>query len=311
MPSKRTTYDGALVEVKHAFGIHIYKEMGRFLASRQPNWWGSFGAEDMAKLMLLATCMHDARGYSYHSIIRALKPKLLIYSKALQHNVKLTREVLAAWGNKNIFLPTPDKLNASVRDLRMPAWMKDVRWWIDSTDIPLDRKKKFRSRKGSYWSGKLGRPAWRYMTLRDGSGRIRKMWGGYSPKTYDSEFMRIEQQFFKENLAGSAILADTHFFAARDHIRDPDILATPPPNCSVDLLTMRGFSTTTAEAEKKSADITSKRGVVETAYARTKGIFIPLAGGPHEKWREPETQLDFVVTWAFGVHNRLCDLLDK
>ncbi len=116
--------------------------------------------------------------------------------------------------------------------------------------------------------------------------------------------------FFKDNLAGTAILANTHFFAARDHIRDPDILATPPPNCGVDLLlTMRGFSTTTAEAEKKSKDITAKRGVVETAYARTKGIFISPCWRPTRE--VARTQLDFVVTWAFGVHNRLCDLRDQ
>ncbi len=48
-------------------------------------------------------------------------------------------------------------------------------------------------------------------------------------------------------------------------------------------LSARGPNADFAEAEKKSKDITAKRGVVETAYARTKGIFIPLAGGPHEK----------------------------
>lgn len=146
------------------------------------------------------------------------------------------------------------------------------------------------------------------MVLRDGTGKIRRLWGGYSPKTYDAEFMRTHRQWFREQLGGVAILADTHFFSACDYIRHPEILATPPKNAGVDLLRSRGFATTTKEAKKRSKKIKETRGVVEQVFAGIKHTFLPLAGGPYQVWREPETELDHVVTWACGVHNRQRDL---
>ncbi len=149
------------------------------------------------------------------------------------------------------------------------------------------------------------------MTLRDGSGRVRKLWGGYSPKVYDSHFMSLKRRWFKRKLAGTGILADMHFFEARAHIKDPDILATAPPKITADLLRVRGYAEDTREAKRKSAAITKKRGVVEQIYARVKKIFLPLAGGPYHVWREPESELDYVVEWACGVHNRLIDKRDN
>ena len=216
MPSRKSTYDAALAEVKEYFTPAIYKEMERYLCGHQPHWWGEQGGDDFAKLMLLATCMHDARAYSYAAIRSALKPKVPIWNTAIQHNVKTVRRVLADWGDEHIYLPSTADRNAAVADRTFPDFMKKVRFWLDSTDVPLARIKKFKSRKGDYWSGKLSRPAWRYMALRDGNMKIRYVWGGYSPKTYDAEFMRNHKKWFKDNLSGVAILADTHFFKARE-----------------------------------------------------------------------------------------------
>ncbi len=104
----------------------------------------------MGKHMLLATCLHDARGYSYHDIIDTLKPKLVIYMNALRHNLKKARHVLAAWGDATIAIPRKEVLDKAVAYLRLPDWMKHVRWWIDSTDIRLPLTKQYKSHKGSY-----------------------------------------------------------------------------------------------------------------------------------------------------------------
>jgi hypothetical protein len=58
---------------------------------------------------------------------------------------------------------------------------------MDSSDFPMQRRGKT-SRKDPDWSYKLNRPGRRYMFLRDEKGKIRKIWGGYSPKVYDGEF---------------------------------------------------------------------------------------------------------------------------
>jgi hypothetical protein len=51
--------------------------------------------------MLLATCLHDARAFSYAAISDILKPKLVIHANAIQHNVKKARRVFAQWGEEN------------------------------------------------------------------------------------------------------------------------------------------------------------------------------------------------------------------
>jgi hypothetical protein len=106
---------------------------------------------------------------------------------------------------------------------------------MDSTDIPLSRRKAYRGRKSIYWSGKLNRPAWRYQILRDGCGKICKLWGGYS------DFVKSEKQWLERHLRSTAILADTHYFKGREYISNSEILATPPDNASADLLKLRGF----------------------------------------------------------------------
>lgn len=264
MPARRTTYDAAVGEVREFIGSQIYKEMERYLLAREPAWWGEHAGVNMGKLMLLGTAMHDGRLYSYNAIYRTLQPKLVIWPSALQHNCRLVRRIMAQWGEETCQLPTRRERDEAVAGRNFPKWMEMVRFWIDSTDIPLARTRRVTSRKGIHYSGKLARPAWRYMVLRDGTGKIsEKAWGGYSPKTYDAEFMRTHRQWFEENLRGTAILADTHFFSARDYIKNPEILATPPKNAGVDLLRARGLATTTKEAKNRSKKIKETRGVVE------------------------------------------------
>lgn len=304
MPKQITTYDAGLREVKAAFGKTVYKEMERHVCGLELSWWGEGKDKNISKYMVLAACLHDARGYSYSAISRALRPKIVIHPGAIQHNVKRARHALAKWGNANITLPTRAAQNRAVAGRNFPIWASRARWWMDSTDIPLPRRKGYRSRKGIYWSGKLKRPAWRYQILRDGNGKICKLWGGYSPKVYDADFVKVEKSWLEGNLQGTAIFADTHYFKARDYVTDPEFLATPPENVSADLLTLRGFATTTKEARKRSKFIKNNRGVVEQCFAAMKDTFIPLAGGPYTSWRESEHELDHVVEWACGVYNR-------
>jgi hypothetical protein len=311
MPSKRTTYDAGLAECKEWIGSQIYKELERYLLAHEPKWWGEQAGKDMGKFMLLATVLHDCRTYSYSQICKALQPKICIWPGALQHNVKKARRILAQWGDLQVTLPSPAERDRAVAGRNFPDFMKKTRWWMDSTDIPLARLREFKSRKGIYWSGKLKRPAWRYMILRDGTGKIRRVWGGYSPKVFDSDFMASQRQWLEENLAGTAILADTHFFKAREYIKNPDILATPPPNIKEDKLRSRGFALTTKEAAKKSKIIKEHRGVVEQKFANIKRTFLSLSGAPYTVWREPERELDYVVSLAFGVANREQEIRER
>lgn len=114
MPARATTYDAGLAECHNYFTKTIYKEMERFLLAREPRWWGEHAGTDMGKLLLLATCLHDARKYSYGAISRMLQPKLRIYNTALLYNVRKARRILAKWGEEQTYMPTVAERNRAV-----------------------------------------------------------------------------------------------------------------------------------------------------------------------------------------------------
>ncbi len=49
------------------------------------------------------------------------------------------------------------------------------------------------------------------MILKDSKGKIRKMWGRYSPKLYDEHFLEVYKRWFEQNLKGVGVIADQHF----------------------------------------------------------------------------------------------------
>ena len=45
----------------------------------------------------------------------------------------------------------------------------------------------------------------------DGMMRVRKLWGPYSPKLYDGNFLKSHKSDFNEEFRGATVIADTHF----------------------------------------------------------------------------------------------------
>jgi hypothetical protein len=37
------------------------------------------------------------------------------------------------------------------------------------------------------------------------------MWGGYSPKVYDGDFVELFAEWFEENLSSAGVISDQHF----------------------------------------------------------------------------------------------------
>jgi hypothetical protein len=117
---------------------------------------------------------------------------------------------MANWGSSTVSLGSLPEWRACVRHVKFEKEVSKVCLWMDSTDFP---KQKYRgcSTKEEDWSYKLNRPGRRYLVLRDGHGRIRKVWGGYSSKIYDGSLLELNREWFKENLANAGVIADQHF----------------------------------------------------------------------------------------------------
>jgi len=275
----------------------------RFLRTSGHRLWCQQRPDNLAELMLLAACAHDMLAKSYNAIIEAFSGQIRLFPRAVQHNVRVVRSAMSQWAKSMISLGTRREWDRDARLRDLPEWMAAVRFWIDSSDIRIEKRGRRREGSSAEWSGKIGAPALRFMLLSDGRSRIRKMWGGYSPKEYDSNWVQIERQFFEDNLKGTGVVGDCHFFAAREFMRDPDLIAPPGDNVGIDLIRNRGFARNMAEAEKRKADVSCVRSTAEAPYSKIKRIFKMLDGGPYHAWREKMSELDKCFTWACGVVN--------
>ena len=82
--------------------------------------------------------------------------------------------------------------------------------WLDSSDFHLNGKASTSKKKNS-WSYKTNSPACRFTFLSDARGKLRKVWGGYSPKAYDGFLVEVNKEWFESALAGATVAADNHF----------------------------------------------------------------------------------------------------
>ena len=68
--------------------------------------------------------------------------------------------------------------------------IKDGNLFADSSDFSVSGKSSA-SRESEDLSFKNNGPAQRYMIIYDGKGQVRKIFGGYSPKIYDSTALKL------------------------------------------------------------------------------------------------------------------------
>jgi hypothetical protein len=55
-------------------------------------------------------------------------------------------------------------------------------------------------------------------TMNDGRGRIVDLFGPYSPKTHDSEFLKLQKDLITNAYTGAEILADGHYMWNRHFV---------------------------------------------------------------------------------------------
>ena len=67
------------------------------------------------------------------------------------------------------------------------------------------------STKDSRWSFKLNGPAQRYTIIIDARGVVQKVWGGYSPKMYDGDWIKLCADDLCSNFDGAHILGDIYY----------------------------------------------------------------------------------------------------
>lgn len=136
------------------------------------------------------------------------------------------------------------------------------------------------------------------MILRNRKGRIRKMWGGYSPKVFNGTFLDIQRHWIERKLKGSRVITDQHFEHGKKlsnvtfytvfyepRFTHKNNTTTPDDDDAVDITIF------TQEQSTFNAALYKLHARVELPFGETKSIF----GVFQAYWQESDNQLDYMV----------------
>ena len=168
------------------------------------------------------------------------------------------------------------------------------------------------SRKDPQWSYKLNGPGQRYTVVMDARGVIQNVWGGYSPKVYDGEWVNLCSNELATTFHGAHIIGDTHYELGNRYMRNieplPDVKFYTPVaeprgrkrkrSPSEEDPTI-GISKLTKEQQSWNSKISHLCAWVESPFGEVKRCWVSLG----TVFYEDDDQQDYLVHIAFGVHN--------
>lgn len=183
--------------------------------------------------------------------------------------------------------------------MRRPKKLSKVCLWFDSVDFKKQNIAGY-SRKDPDWSFKETHLGRRYMFLRSATGKIRKIWGGYSPKLYDGHFIELWHEQLDKDLKGADIIADQHFEYGKQFLSKVK-LWTPPkePRKTKRRRANSQSNELSSEERQYNDDHRVLRERVESIFGWIKQNFLCLKN----PWAEDEKQMDCVVKFAAAIYN--------
>ena len=113
-------------------------------------------------------------------------------------------------GKEQIVIEGKDDWVKNAAILPKKSGLQTVNLLIDSTDFHLCGKASI-SRKDPSWSYKLNAPGQCFQIACDSHGKIQQVWGGYSPKVYDGNWVRIVKEILSTEFNGAHFIVDTHY----------------------------------------------------------------------------------------------------
>jgi hypothetical protein len=307
-------------EVKEFVKVKTYVSMLKFLQEAKPSLWGEQQPKSFLEHMMVLTLVKDRGNIGYHTLLQSVELPYPLSYKSINHNVQSIRRSLGKWGKKQVKLGNKKEWEAVARLVRIPKIIKDRKntalLWIDSTDFPRNKFKGY-TKKSPWHSYKLDSPGRRYMFVRNGKGKVVKMWGGYTPKLYDGHFVEVKKEEFDEAFEGSAMVGDCHFKYGAKFVEDVTFY-TPNNNTEEEKEEQMSdeakhtdpFEFSSDEEEETSKIKTKKDkewdSAIKTLRARVESVFGFLDKkfkALHEKFGESPRQHDYLVYYATGIYN--------
>ena len=131
------------------------------------------------------------------------------------------------------------------------------------------------------WSFKCHGTGQRYTFVVDGNGVPMKVWGGYSPKTYDGKFAVIMKYWFLKHLNNCYLLGDCHYWSAQGKMKGVKLRASMPKTVKpVNGMVKIGRETVKATSlsfQEEQKDLKDLRGNVERPFAQITSLIKALS----------------------------------
>lgn len=246
--------------------------------------------------MLLAL-YKDCFYVGYDRLYARVKWWLKSCPKTLRHNTQTIRESLKKWGQSTVHLGKLSAWKRAAQPLNLKGSVTGGCLWMDSFDVPLEGRGRT-SRKAPEWSYKLNGPGQRFMALQDATGRVRALWGGYSPKIYDGEFLKVQREWMESHLAGATVLADNHFEWGKQRLHGVKFV-TNIKRRTGSTATGERMTTLTKDEQDYNSALSSARARVEGGIGRLKTPFDALK----RSFQEGEEQQNCLLWIAVGIEN--------
>jgi hypothetical protein len=274
--------------------------------------WGKEQPGGFARKMITLCIYKDLTGFGFEKVLKSVNIGFQLKLKSFAHNCKLLRKLLFDWARQQIHLDGKDVWNDMAAILPNKVGLEKVNLMMDSSDFRLSGKTSA-SRKDANWSFKCNGPGQRFQILIDAKGRVQKVWGGYSPKLYDGDWIKIAGEVLIDHCDGAHIIADTHYETANRTLKllrtEPNVVFYTPiakprgkkrKRSESDLTDPSlGVAVLTKEQEAWNARIAHVRSRVESPFGLIKNKWKSLGG----VFFEGEEQQNYLVYIAFAVHN--------
>lgn len=249
------------------------------------------------KKLLYLAIYKDCYNIGYKTLHKEQKI-VQIGERSLREDIKRIREVLSKWGETKIDCGELPAWRRSFKNVKVPKALGDIHLIVDSSDFTISGKLK--TDTGSKdWSYKNNGPAQRYMVFVDGNNIIRKIFGGYSPKIYDSDLLKIVKNEIERDFKDSVILGDNHFKKANEYLDTIEILTNFSQNENIS----KKINKLTKEQTTHNNNVSKVRKCIESVFGLIKRKFECF-----ECFFEGKDEQDKVFKFACGVHNVTMDL---
>lgn len=291
--------------VKKKVAETTLNDMHTYLVANPPDMWGFDKPRNFLMTSLVLALYKDIKAIGFNNLFSKIESWYPAKDRALRHNIKKVRKGLKHWGESCILRGEQADWERAASHVPRSGTLKQVNLWADSEDLALTGKSSV-SKKDPLWSYKKNAPGRRYMLFCNARGRIVKLWGGYTPKLYDGNFLELNKNWLEKKMQGAEVIADQHFEWGKVHLKG---LRFHVPMKRLAKKRRKGCRSGTErkQGEPDSKGISAYNALIHRLRARVEnrfGVMQQKFKALAKPWPESQGQLDCLVFCAAGVINK-------